>query len=124
MYDVELEVNLEEDTDLKKVGLELMFMTPQKCSHEDGITAVELAKHLEMPIDIVKKKLQVLKDKEIVRVRGINPKYWKFDEYNFQRMDENDDIFAELDKYDCDNVYLITWLHKYEQMMEDLPKYE
>ena len=38
--------------------------------------------------------------------------------------DENDDIFAELDKYDCDNVYLITWLHKYEQMMEDLPKYE
>ena len=35
MYDVELEVNLEEDTDLKKVGLELMFMTPQKCSHED-----------------------------------------------------------------------------------------
>ncbi len=38
--------------------------------------------------------------------------------------DENDDIFAELDKHDCDNVYLITWLHKYEQMMEDLPKYE
>ena len=58
MYDVELEVNLEEDTDLKKVGLELMFMTPQKCSHEDGITAVELAKLLEMPIDIVKKKLR------------------------------------------------------------------
>ncbi len=38
--------------------------------------------------------------------------------------DENDDIFRELDRYDCDNVYLITWLHKYEQMMEDLPKYE
>ncbi len=38
--------------------------------------------------------------------------------------DDNEAIFAELDKYDCDNVYLITWLHKYEQMMEDLPKYE
>ena len=103
MYDVELEeleVNLEEDTDLKKVGLELMFMTPQKCSHKDGITAVELAKLLEMPIDIVKKKLQILKDKEIVRVRGINPKYWKFDEYNFQRMDENDDIFRLLCNFD------------------------
>ena len=37
---------------------------------------------------------------------------------------ERKEIFAELDKYDCDNVYLITWLHKYEQMMEDLPKYE
>ena len=32
------------DTALKTVGLELMFMTPEKCVHEDGITAVELAK--------------------------------------------------------------------------------
>ena len=33
-----------EDNDLKKVGLELMFLTPEKCSREEGITAVELAK--------------------------------------------------------------------------------
>lgn len=38
--------------------------------------------------------------------------------------DEDDAIFAELDRWDMDNVYLITWLHKYEQMMEDLHKYE
>jgi len=38
--------------------------------------------------------------------------------------DDDDAIFAELDKYDNDNVYLITWLHKYEQMMGDLHKYE
>ena len=79
-----------EDKELKSVGLELMFLTPEKYSAEDGITAVELAKLVNLPIDTVKKKLAILKDKNIVRVKGINPKYWKFDEYNFQRMDEDD----------------------------------
>lgn len=83
----------EEDKYLKMVGLELMFLTPEKCSSSDGITAVELAKLVELPVEIVKKKLLVLKDKNIVRVKGINPKYWKFDEYNFQRLDDDDDIF-------------------------------
>ena len=35
---------IQEDSDLKKVGLELMFLTPEKCSRKDGISAVELAK--------------------------------------------------------------------------------
>lgn len=82
-----------EDKNLKMVGLELMFLTPEKYSHEDGITAVELAKLVNLPLDEVKKKLQILKDKNIVRVKGINPKYWLFDEYNFQRLDDDDDIF-------------------------------
>lgn len=82
-----------EDTNLKTVGLELMFLTPEKCSHTDGITAVELAKLVNLPVDIVKKKLQILKDKNIVRVKGMNPKYWSFDEYNFQRLDDDDEIF-------------------------------
>ena len=62
----------EEDKDLKSVGLELMFMTPEKCNSEDGITAVELAKRVNLPVDIVKKKLNILKEKDIVRVKGIN----------------------------------------------------
>lgn len=97
MYEYESEI---EDKELKKVGLELMFMTPEKCSSTDGITAVELAKRVELPIEIVKKKLQILKDAEIVRVKGINPKYWKFDEYNFQRMDEDDDVYRLLCNFD------------------------
>ena len=97
MYDTDIE---EEDKDLKKVGLELMFLTPEKCSHKDGITAVELAKRTGLSTDIVKKKLIILKDKEIVTVRGINPKYWKFNDYNFQRLDENDDIFSLLCSFD------------------------
>ena len=91
---------IEEDKDLKKVGLELMFLTPEKCSSSDGITAVELAKLVGLPAETVKKKLNILKEKEIVKVRGINPKYWKFNEYNFQRMDENDDIFRLLCSFD------------------------
>lgn len=73
-----------------------MFLTPQKYSNPDGITYVELSKLVGLPIDVVKKKLQILKDKNIVRVKGNNPKYWLFDEYNFQRLDDEDEIFALL----------------------------
>lgn len=96
-----------EDINLKMVGLELMFLTPEKCSNTEGITAIELAKLVNLPVDIVKKKLNILKDKNIARVKGINPKYWKFDEYNFQRLDDDDEIFhllcnfedVDFDKY-------------------------
>ena len=81
------------DINLKMVGLELMFLTPERYSNTDGITAIELAKLVNLPVDIVKKKLQILKDKNIVCVKGMNPKFWKFDEYNFQRLDDNDEIF-------------------------------
>lgn len=97
MYDYEPEI---EDKELKKVGLELMFMTPEKCSNEKGITAVELAKRVELPLEIVKKKLIILKEAGIVRVIGINPKYWKFDNYNFQRMDDDDYVFRLLCSFD------------------------
>ena len=97
MYSYEPEI---EDIDLKKVGLELMFLTPEKCSHEEGITAVELSKLLGIPLDTVKKKLKILCEKEIVRVWGINPKFWKFDEYKFHRMDEDDEVFKLLCSFD------------------------
>ena len=89
-----------EDTNLKMVGLELMFLTPEKYSHADGITAVELAKLVNLPVEEVKKKLQILKEKNIVRVKGINPTCWLFDEYNFQRLDDDDDIFHLLCNFD------------------------
>jgi len=92
--------NEDEDKELKSIGLELMFMTPEKCSSTDGITAVELAKLVQLPVETVKKKLSILKEKELVKVKGINPKYWKFNEYNFQRMDENDETFLLLCSFD------------------------
>ena len=97
MYEFELEL---EDTELKKVGLELMFLTPEKYASDFGITAVELAKLVEIPTEIVKKKLNILKEKEIVRVKGVKPKYWLFDEYNFHRMDEDDEVFKLLCSFD------------------------
>ena len=93
-------VTYEEDKDLKAIGLELMFLTPEKYSSEKGITAVELAKLVGLPIDVIKKKLAILKDKNIVRATGMNPKYWKFDEYNFQRMDEDDEVYLLLCSFD------------------------
>ncbi len=89
-----------EDIELKKVGLELMFLTPEKCQNPDGITAVELAIQLGIDVKIVKKKLRILLEHNIVRVIGINPKLWKFDEYNFQRMDEDDPVYMLLCSFD------------------------
>lgn len=97
MYDFDFE---NEDKELKMVGLELMFLTPEKYSNENGITAVELAKLVNLPLETVKKKLLILKEKDVVRVRGINPKYWLFDEYNFQRLDDSDDLFHLLCSFD------------------------
>ena len=90
----------EEDTELKKIGLELMFLTPEKYDNTDGITAVELSKLVDLPLETVKRKLAILKEKSIVRVKGNNPKFWLFDEYNFQRMDEDDEVFILLCSFD------------------------
>lgn len=89
-----------DDINLKKIGMELMFLTPEKYASDDGITAVELSKLIGINVDIVKKKLAMLKDKNIVKVKGGNPKYWLFDEYNFQRMDEDDDVYKLLCCFD------------------------
>lgn len=89
-----------EDKELKQVGLELMFMTPEKCQRKEGISAVELSKSLNLPLETVKKKLKILLDKEIIRVYGINPKLWKFDEYKFQKMDEDDEVYRLLCNFD------------------------
>ena len=94
------QVDISQDTELKEVGLELMFLTPEKYAGDNGITAVELSKLVKLPLDTVKKKLAILKDKNIVRVKGNNPKFWLFDEYNFQRMDEDDEVFLLLSCYD------------------------
>ena len=54
-YDVE-----NEDKELKQVGLELMFLTPEKYSNPEGITAVELSKRVGIAVETVKKKLKIL----------------------------------------------------------------
>ena len=90
------------DETLKVIGLELMFCTPEKCTSEYGITAIELARRLSLPTETVKKKLKILFEKKIIRVTGVNPKYWKFDDYQFQKMDENDEVYQLL--CDFENV--------------------
>ena len=65
-----------------------------------GLLMSRAAKLVNLPVETVKKKLQILKDKNIVRVKGMNPKFWLFDEYNFQRLDDDDDIFHLLCNFD------------------------
>lgn len=97
MFEYEIE---NEDKELKQVGLELMFLTPEKYSNPEGITAVELAKRVGINLDTVKKKLKILYNHEIIRCSGLNPKYWRFDEYKYQRLDEDDEIFRLLCSFD------------------------
>jgi len=88
------------DKQLKLVGLELMFLTPEKCSHQEGITVVELAKSVSLDVETTRKKLKILQNAGVVRAKGINPKFWKFDNYFFQRMDEDDPIYRLLVSFD------------------------
>ncbi len=97
MYDYDFE---SEDKELKKIGLELMFLTPEKYSQGDGITAVELAKAVGLDVETTRKKLRILQESGIVRAKGINPKFWKFDNYVFQRMDEDDPVYRLLVSFD------------------------
>ena len=85
-----------QDMELKRVGLEMMFLTPDKCRSEMGITATELAKCARLPCETVKKKLKILLDRNLVIVTGNNPKYWKFDEYNYRRIAEDDEVYLLL----------------------------
>jgi len=89
-----------EDAELKRIGLELMFMTDEKCSNAEGISAVELAKMTGLDVLIVKRKLRILQENELVRSIGINPKFWKFDDYKFQRMDEDNEVYRLLTCFD------------------------
>ena len=97
MFELEIE---NEDKELKQVGLELMFLTPEKYSNPEGITAVELAKRVGISVETVKKKLKILYNHEIIRCSGMNPKYWQFDEYKYQRLDEDDEIYRLLCCFD------------------------
>jgi len=93
-------VEIIEDKLLKIVGLELMFSNPERRENPEGMTAVELSRKLNIKIDIIKKKLKILSDKGLIRSIGISPKYWEFNDYNFQRMDECDPIYALLCCFD------------------------
>jgi len=90
----------QDDKILRLVGLELMFSNPQNRVCAEGITAVELSRRIHLKIDIVKKKLNILQEKGIVRSTGVSPKYWIFDDYGFQRVEEDDPVYMLLCNFD------------------------
>jgi hypothetical protein len=56
----------------------------------------------------VKKKLRILQEKGVVRSIGVSPKFWIFDEYNFQKIDEDDPIhylLCNTDDIDFDKFF-------------------
>lgn len=89
-----------EDHILKDIGLELMFSNPQKQRLAEGVSAIELSRKLGLKTDVVKKKLKILQEKDIIHSNGMKPKLWQFDEYNFKRMDETDPVYTLLCNFD------------------------
>lgn len=94
---------IEEDEILRAVALELMYDNPQKWHYSEGATALEIARRQGIKLDIVKKKLKILKEAGLVRTIDLNPKRWKFDEYNFNQMDIEDPIYFLITRYDDDD---------------------
>ena len=93
---------VETDKALQTIGLDLMFSAPQKRMHAEGVTYIELSRKYDIKIDIVKKKLKILQEKGIVRSIGVSPKFWRFDEYNFQKMNEDDPVYKLLCSNFCE----------------------
>lgn len=96
------------DKILQIILFELLFSNPQNREYTEGLTAIELSRKYNIKIDQVKKKLKVLQDKGLVRSKGASPKFWIFDEYNFQRIDEEDPIhylLCNTDDIDFDNYF-------------------
>ena len=90
------------DKILQQILFELMFSNPQKRQYSEGLTAIELSKNCNIKTAIIKKNLKLLQEKGVARSMGINPKFWFFDEYNFQRIKENDSIHQLL--YNVEHV--------------------
>ncbi len=96
------------DKILQIIIFELMFSNPQNRCYNEGLTAIELARKYNLKIEQVKKKLKILQEKGLVRSCGASPKFWIFDEYNFQRIDEDDPIhylLSSTENIDFDNYF-------------------
>jgi len=94
------EFEIKEDKVLRLIGLELMFSNPQNRENSEGLTAIDISRKHKLTINIVKKKLSILHEKGLVLAIGNNPKYWKFNDYNFLRMDEDDPVYLTLCCFD------------------------
>jgi len=92
----------EKDKLLQQIIFELMFSTPQNRNYPEGMTAIELPRKYNAKIDHVKKNLNVLLDKGVVKSIGANPKFWLFDEFNFQKLNSDDSIHSLMWSGDVD----------------------
>ncbi len=92
----------EKDKLLQQIIFELMFSNPQSRKYPEGLTAIELSRKYNAEITRVKKNLNILHEKGVVKSIGVNPKFWLFDEYNFQRIDDDDPIHSLLWNGDVD----------------------
>lgn len=97
----------EKDKLLQQIIFEVMFSNPQNRNYEEGLTAIELSRKYNAKIDKVKKSLSTLQEKGVVKSIGANPKFWLFDEFNFQRLGDDDPIHGLLwnGEVDFDNYF-------------------
>lgn len=96
------------DKILKIILFELLFSNPQNREYTEGLTAIELSRKYNIKIDQVKKKLKILQEKGVIRAVGASPKFWIFDEFQFQRIDDDDPIhylLCNTEDIDFDNYF-------------------
>lgn len=92
----------DKDKLLQQIIFELMFSNPQNRKYPEGLTAIELSRKYNAKMDKVKKNLNILQEKGVVKCIGVNPKFWQFDEFNFQKLADDDPIHCLMWSGDVD----------------------
>ncbi len=72
------------------------------------LTSADLARLLKLDRDYIKKNLKFLKDLGLIRSMGLNPKYYRFDQFQYKQLlletHEDEDAQAFLSRFQS-NLY-------------------
>lgn len=56
-------------------------------------TAADIARHLKLRVEFVKKRLLPLKDAELIQPVGMNPKRYRFNTFAFNHLTPDDSLY-------------------------------
>lgn len=69
-----------------QILLATQYVDQERGSKDTLLTSADLARQLRLKHDYVKKQLRYLKDLDIIRPIGLNPKRYRFDTFRLERL--------------------------------------
>jgi hypothetical protein len=87
----------EEEVFIALVG-EIVRATDQlnanACTEEDLPTSAELARKMKYRLEMVKKKLRILKENGLIHSISLSPKRYRFDHWALKKLEPDSTLFA------------------------------